>query len=158
MKLPFCAACLLLVAACQRAVVRPALSVTTTRKGDKVEIVTAGNQSVLLVTSELGIGQATVKASNGVWPERLVLRFYLGDLEGLTLTNSRIHMSSFLGASGQTLYYAKDNAGRVDRSAPAGHIYLTIVKQPTYIDVIVPALMLQNNTPSFQFEWVDWYR
>jgi len=93
-----CFLVLIVVLGCQ-----PALDIDVPREGDTVAILHEPGQVVLDIHSKMGIGKATVKPV-GPWPERLVLRMHIRNLEGLTLMNSRVEVSSFLRSGPEVEY------------------------------------------------------
>ena len=148
-------ACLCLLVAgvgCQ-----PSLEIEVPREGDTVEIVHEPDRVVLDIHSEMGIGQATVTPV-GPWPEHLVLRLHIRNLEGLTLRNSRVEVSSFLRSTPEVDYFRRDESGGFDRRSPAGKVTVEIRRVGDYIEALVPPLVLEDPAAPLWIQWVDYYR
>ena len=145
--------CVLIVAiGCQ-----PALEIEVPRAGDTVEIIHEPGQVVLDIRSEMGIGKATITPV-GHWPERLVLRLHIRNLEGLTMMNSRVEVSSFLRSQPDVDYYRRDESGGFGRRSPAGQVTVEIRRVDDYIEALIPSLVLEDPTDSLWIQWVDYYR
>lgn len=136
---------------------QPALEIDVPREGDTVAIVHEPGQVVLDIHSRMGIGKATVKPV-GQWPERLVLRMHIRNLEGLTLMNSQVEVSSFLRSEPDVDYYHRNESGGFDRRSPAGKVTVEIRRVDDYIEAVVPPLVLADPTDPLWFQWVDYYR
>ena len=144
--------CLLVATGCQ-----PALEIEVPRAGDTVEIIHEPEQVVLDIRSEMGIGKATITPADR-WPERLVLRLHIRNLEGLTLQNSEVEVSSFLGSEPEVDYHRRNESGGFDRRRPAGKVTVEIQWVDDYIEALVPPLLLEDPTDPLWIQWVDYYR
>jgi len=144
--------CLLAATGCQ-----PGLEIDVPRAGDTVEIIPEPDQTVLDIRSEMGIGKATITPVGG-WPERLVLRLHIRNLEGLTLRNSAVEVASFLRSVPDVDYYRRDESGSFDRRSPAGKVTVEIRRVDDYIEAVVPPLLLEDPTDPLWIQWVDYYR
>ena len=136
---------------------QPALEIDVPRAGDTIEIIHEADQVVLDIRSEMGIGKATITPVDR-WPERLVLRLHIRNLEGLTLRNSRVEVSSFLRSEPDVEYYRRDESGGFDRRSPAGQVTVEIQRADDYIEAVVPPLVLEDPTDPLWIQWVDYYR
>ena len=142
----------LVVIGCQ-----PTLEMDVPRAGDTVEILHEPGRVVLDIHSEMGIGKATITPADH-WPERLVLRLHIRNLEGLTLRNSRVEVSSFLRSEPEVDYYRRNESGGFDRRSPAGKVRVEIRRVGDYIEAVVPSLVLEDPADPLWIQWVDYYR
>ncbi len=133
MKLTVCTLGLLLALGCQQPGSMWELSATTRKVGDSVGVYWMGDEAVLEVHSDIGLGQATIIAGGGTWPPRVSVRLYLEALEGMTLWNDQITFER------EDLDVAIEEGGE-------------------YIEVAVPSELLQEDAPEFQIHWIDFYR
>ncbi|MHC4985389.1 MAG: hypothetical protein ACYTFO_04450 [Planctomycetota bacterium] len=147
-----CLCALLAAVGCQSA-----MEIEVPREGDTVEIIHEPGQTVLDIHSEMGIGKATITPA-GQRPERLVLRLHIRNLEGLTMMNSQVEVSSFLRSQPEVEYYRRNESGGFDRRSPAGKVTVEIQRVDDYIEAVVPPLMLEDPTDPLWIQWVDYYR
>ena len=131
---------------------------TATPQSDEDTIVIKGDglETLIEFQSPSGIGRATIAAQGGRWPNALVLRFNLRDMEGFELNTGKYHLQSFLGAGDRVSYHKLDWRGNVDPSNLEGEVDLPIIQRDGMIDVIIPVDLLTK--PSFTIQWVDFYR
>ncbi len=129
---------------------RPAgISAVAAKPGDDLIITGTPEEALLIIHSETGIGRATITRGDRAWPDRLVLRLHLRDLEGLELNNGMWRADSFLG-NGPTIDARHlDIVMRVD---------CPIARNGEVIEVIVPELFLDDDQPELHIQWVDYYR
>ena len=136
---------------------QPSLEIEVPREGDTVEILHEPGQVVLGIHSEMGIGKATITPVDR-WPERLVLRLHIRNLEGLTMMNSEVEVSSFLRCEPDVEYCRRDESGGWNRQSPGGKVRVEIRRVDDYIEAVVPPLVLEDPTDPLWIQWVDYYR
>ena len=133
-----------------------ALTATPEKEDDKVVVKGDGLETLIEFHSPSGIGRATIAAQGGRWPNALILRFQLRDLEGFELNTGKYHLQSFLGANSRVSYVELDWRGKPKPSDIEGEVDLPIHQHDGVIDVRVPVDLLTK--PAFTIQWVDFYR
>lgn len=142
------------------------IEVALRKSEDRVEIQVQDGQAVIDVSSESGIGSATVTRRNGPWPT-IVLRLRLRGLESLRLTTDKATVQASASNSG-------DQPGQCHRirdgiEEPLGtdspyYVDIRHVKtagedhDSDYFEVIVPRALLDNLSSRLRIEWIDFYR
>ena len=146
-------------------------SVVTTGAGDSVNLLGSDDMLVAEISSERGIGSASLALNPAALPETLLLRLHLHGLEQLTVDNGTQRLAiavasspphavtqTLTGAEGsQPLQEGDDLWATVtlvtdDGSAPA------IPLQDGYFDVLLPAGLVDAGHASLEIAWVDFYR
>ncbi|MFN2171107.1 MAG: hypothetical protein ACK2UF_06740 [Candidatus Promineifilaceae bacterium] len=149
---------------------KPEYEVTSVRPSSQVTASNEGNQAVIEVYSDSGIGDASVRLVSGAWPKSIVMRFHLQGLEnmkfsyGETIVNLSVNtenmvLESIIAPDGteeeideESVYWMPvtflDEAGTaVDRLAAGG-----------VLEVNAPASFLAGNYAQFTINWIDFYR
>jgi hypothetical protein len=132
------------------------LTVTPEKSADNAIISGDDAQMVVEFHSPSGIGRAKIVAEDGNWPDALILRFHLKDLEGIELNTSEYHFKGFLGGTERVIYYGRDANGTPDPSDMPGQVPLPIERNGDTIDVVIPMELLTDDT--LQLQWIDYYR
>ena len=132
------------------------LTMTPEKSADKAIVSGDKAQTVIEFHSPSGIGRATITAAEGNWPDVLILRFALKDLEGIELNTEKYHTRGFLGGTERVIYYGRDADGKTDASNMPGQVALPIARNGDVIDVLMPMELLTGDT--LQLQWVDYYR
>ena len=146
-------------------------SVVTTGAGDSVNLLGSDDMLVVEISSERGIGNASLALDPAALPETLLLRLHLHGLEQLTVDNGAQQMAIAVASSppyavtqtltgtegSQPLQEGDDLWAAVtlvtdDGSAPA------IPLQDGYFDVLLPAGLVDAGHASLEIAWVDFYR
>ncbi len=146
-------------------------SVVSTGAGDSVNLLGSDAMLVADISSERGIGVASLALNPAALPEALLLRLHLHGLEQLTVDNGaqRLEIAvassaphavtqTLTGAEGsQPLQEGDDLWAAVtlvtdDGSAPA------IPLQDGYFDVLLPAGLVDAGHANLEVAWVDFYR
>lgn len=146
-------------------------SVVTTGAGDSVNLLGSDDMLVAEISSERGIGSASLALNPAALPEALLLRLHLHGLEQLTVDNGAQRLAIAVASSPphavtQTLtsaegaqplqegdeMWAAVTLVTDDGSAPA------IPLQDGYFDVLLPAGLIDAGHASLEIAWVDFYR
>ena len=146
-------------------------SVVTTGAGDSVNLLGSDDMLVAEISSERGIGSASLALNPAALPETLLLRLHLHGLEQLTVDNGAHRLAiavassapyavtqTLTGTEGARLLQEGDELWAVvtlvtsDGSAPA------IPLQDGYFDVLLPAGLIDAGHASLEIAWVDFYR
>ena len=105
---------------------------------DSIELRQQNDALHALIESPGGIGTGSITRKTDPWPKNITLRFHLRDLEGFRIHNGTDEITGFLG--------------NPDPDA------LRIEKTGKWIEVTVPAELLEPNPSWISFHWVDFYR
>ena len=113
---------------------------------DNVSIQADKANSIVKVTSETGIGRATLKLTKGEWPEVLTFHLHLKGLEGFDITAGETRIDRF-----QSKVQAFDKHGK-----PFAGKYL--MKEAGYYEVKVLRSAFPKEVREIQVQWIDFYR
>ena len=112
----------------------------------------AGDTVIFNVTDAFGIGSGTVRLVEGAWPQKVLVRYHLGGLEGASATlDGKLLLDSredSLGALGVRML---DKKGR-----PLEGKYL--LKKDGYYEARIPPKALAGGARELKLTWVDFYR
>ena len=112
----------------------------------------AGATVVFDVTDRFGIGSATVRLVEGSWPEKVLVRYHLGGLEGVSATvDGKLLLDSRDDPRGALGVRMLDKKGR-----PLEGKYL--LKKDGYYEVRIPRAALAGGARELKLTWVDFYR
>jgi hypothetical protein len=142
----------------------PEYQVAAVKAEDSVALKSEGERLVISVQSKSGIGGATVRLVEGVWPDVIVMRFryVTGDkfrgLEGFSVMTGKLGVSSFLGNPVKPALCRLHRNGWIDEKSRVGAIELEIADKEDCIEVILPVSSLGEDAKSLKFTWVDQYR
>ncbi len=115
----------------------------------KIKIIEKTNAVVFEVRDQFGIGKGSLISKNRKWPDKVILRFYLSGLEGLTAKikgktfqkeDLKIRMLDSKGNSLKGRYLLKGSK-----------------KIPGYFEIELPQSKLMG-TRQIDLLWVDFYR
>jgi hypothetical protein len=151
-----------------RAASLPAFAITTKKPADQIKIDAENGTTTFDVSSQSGIGGATITATNGKWPTTIVLHLHLGGLESFAVSNGKIKLTgSVLSHSGNTkrLYLTDD--GKDDEREPgteikvmdaAGKPIKGLPDKGGYFEITLPKVLLEGQPKSLELGWIDFYR
>ncbi|MGB3767252.1 MAG: hypothetical protein WA947_11895 [Phormidesmis sp.] len=104
------------------------------------------SNTLIDVSSEFGIGRATVKLAQGEWPEAVTVRLHLRGLEGFTVSNGTTviekHQLSVQAYSFNGRFFSRDDS----------------VDETGYYEVRLPALLFAEGATALEIQWIDFYR
>jgi len=143
---------------------RPPLSVVLTKPGDVAAVTEEAGRTVIVVTSESGIGRMTISA-RGRWPKDVTLRLrYRGDhpfktLEGFEMTSSRLQIRSNSGQSGKVPFFLAGDDGTFPRNdlEPSGWLRMEFKPNDKMLEIQFPA-NLWRDEKDVHVQWIDFYR
>jgi hypothetical protein len=138
-----------------------------------VALLMEDKQAVFVVTSEKGIGNATVRLKSGKWPENVVLRFQYKEgsgfemLESLDLRTDRFRISwqpsrdkngGRKWGEQQLGFSLADADGKFAKDAPtAGYFVGKVEKTKKGIEVRLPANAFAGSK-EVSLSWIDAFR
>ena len=148
----------------------PQFDITPDKRSDRVEIRGEKGRRVIEIFSESGVGAAEVSLHSGNFREGLKIRLHLRGLESFQLITAQ-----------QTLYLSvsSSQAGHVTQELQSGGIttppgerltessaFWVEVRQIAaedgsaagYFELTIPDIHFPENTRSFSFRWIDFYR
>ena len=119
----------------------------------EVRVTLADDTVVFDVTDKFGIGSATVRRLEGAWPQKVLVRYHLGGLEGVSATvDGKLLLGEKWreprGALGVRML---DKKGRRREGK-----YL--LKKEGYYEARIPRAALAGGARELKLTWVDFYR
>ena len=150
----------------------PTFDIKTKKPADQIKVKIEKGTATIEVSSQSGIGGATVTLTEGKWPTTVVLRLHLSGMESLTISNGKIKLSaSVLSHSGHSRLLAVVEDGK-EKKVEKGSPYWTEVRafdstgKPVpglpgsggYFEITLPKALLEGQPKSLNLEWIDFYR
>ena len=132
------------------------------RPADTVMVRSTCENSIFTFSSESGIGGAEISLAGREWPQSLMVRLRYGDskgfgrLEYFSAGTENLFISSALGR-GVAPYYAVD-AGETVRSQIVGTAPIQITEHPGFVEIAIPAVLLDSTVRSLRLKLIDVYR
>ena len=106
----------------------------------------AGETVIFDVSDKFGIGSGTVRLVEGVWPEKVLVRYHLRGLEGVSVTvGEELLPESELGVR------MLNKKGELIKGK-----YL--LKKQGYYESQIPSARLSGGATEVKLHWVDFYR
>jgi hypothetical protein len=126
------------------------------------------DRTVFVVTSESGIGGATVVLAGGEWPEKITLRFVYSKgkgfnwLEDIRLSTDHVVVAGAQKMSGRMPFCFAGPDAKQDVIQPggrdsAGLLDVRVHHEKEAMDVTLPAHMLRGSA-KLRMAWIDAYR
>ena len=153
-----------------RAAKEPTYKVVEVQKAaDSVVAQKEKARTVFVVTSESGIGAATIVLAGGEWPADVTLRFVYAKgkgfhwLEDIRLSTDRVVVEGTQKSSGRMPFcFAGPDSDKRDVIQPggresAGSLDVRVHHEEQAMDVTLPAHMLRGST-KLRLAWIDAYR
>ena len=148
------------------------LDIKTKKAEDYVNVKIKNDTATLDVSSQSGIGGATITLSKGKWPTTVVLRLHLGGLESFAVFNGKIKLTgSVLSHSGNTrlLDVVEDGKEKkVEKGSPywmeirgfdsTGKPVKGLPDKGGYFEIALPKALLEGQPKSLELGWIDFYR
>lgn len=142
----------------------PALEVTARKARDRVDVQMNADGAVFNVKSSDGIGDVRITSTNGVWPERAVVRLNVRMLEVIRVATPQLRITSSLGAVGRGSASLAQLAPGVDPAnegkpiEPGSAYWLPIRKQGDHVEIELPKALFSEKPASISISWIDAYR
>lgn len=127
------------------------------KPGDRATVTTQEKVMTVTLISATGIGGAKLRRPDTLWPSELRLRLQLKELEGLEMRNGVIHFSTFRKNKEKVSYW-KAGESESKGHPPAGEFEVEIGQGEGWVEIVVPAKMLEKKAREIEFHWVDYYR
>lgn len=125
-------------------------------RAKRATAVESPNGEQIRVISPTGIGELEIERLREKWPAKLVLRIEVKELEGIQLRNEQLDIHSFHKATESEIRVRDGDAWKESKGQPKHRV--TIVKGDGYLDVTLPAVLLEGNPEKLHIHWVDYYR
>lgn len=131
-----------------------------------------GGQTVFTIPRGTGIGQATVRHPAGRWPEKIIVRVFLGGLEHFTISSGNVTLSaSVLSHSGnmQLLHLWMDGKEgpqlgkdskywmEIKTLDAAGKPVAGLPPKDGWFEMTIPKALL-TDAKELRLGWIDFYR
>lgn len=141
----------------------PGVSVRLHKDGDRYAIQQETGRTVIVVTTETGIGRMTVSSKN--WPKEVTIRLRYAQtkafktLEGFDMTTSRLQVRCNSGDSGKVPFFLATDDGQYlrDDTNPSGWLKLEFKPHGDDLDVVFPSYLWRGEK-DVQIQWIDFYR
>lgn len=160
-----CSLCLLIISPSPGSSDVPTFISKLDRPNDKLTAIVEVDRTVLVITSETGIGGLTLTAKEGLWPEdvTLRLRYHRGGpfklLEGFEMSSGRMLVKGGSKQAGRVPFFMADADGNfpLDDANPAGWLKLEFKPNGDDLDLIVPS-NVWHDAKVVRVKWIDFYR
>ena len=143
----------------------PAFISKLDRPNDTLTTVVEADGTVIIITSDTGIGGLTLSSKAGHWPKDVTLRLRyhrsgpFKTLEGFEMSAGRILVKGSSQQSGRVPFFLADADGKFPRddASPAGGLKLEFKPNGDDLDLIVPS-NLWHEAKEVRVKWIDFYR
>lgn len=145
-----------------------AFTVTTKKPEDRVKVQLERDTAIFDVSSQSGIGGATITLANGKWPTTVVLRLHLHGMESVAVSNGKIKLTgSVLSHNGNTKRLYLSEVGKEGEREPgteikvfdtAGKPINGLPGDGGYFEITLPKALLEGQPKSLELGWIDFYR
>lgn len=142
--------------------------IKTKKPADQVKMTLDKGTATLDVSSQNGIGGATITLAKGQWPTTVIVRLHLGGLESFAISNGKAKLTgSVLSHSGNTKrLYLTDDRNEGEREAgttikvfdAAGKPAKGLPGKGGYFEITLPNALFEDKPKSLELGWIDFYR
>jgi hypothetical protein len=144
---------------------KPTIEVKLHKDKDTSIIQQEAGRTVIVVTTETGIGRMTLSAKEGIWPKEVTIRLRYNQpkafktLEGFQMTSSRLQVRTNSGDSGKVPFFLATEDGKYERDDlnPSGWLKVDFKPHGDDLDVVFPS-QLWRGEKEVHFQWIDFYR
>lgn len=151
---------------------QPAFKITTKRDDDKVEVKTEKDKAVFFIQSPFGISEAKIERLERKWPDAVVLRLHLKELENFKVSNGKVRLNASVSSSADKhdvrLWKDSEEDSPLDAKSPSwmeirmidadGKPAKAIPLKDGYFEVQLPKALFEVNPNSITVNWIDFYR
>lgn len=139
---------------------------TTRKKDDSVQFRAEEKQTVFIVKSPSGIGQAIIERLDDSWPKIVMLRLHLKGLESFRATNGKVTLNAAVSSQDGKRRIWKDGKedAPLDEKSPFW-MDIRIVgggggdaAKDGYFEMALPKAFLEGQPKSVTLNWIDFYR
>jgi hypothetical protein len=144
------------------------IDIAAKKPADQIKVKIEGDTATVDVSSQSGIGGATVTLTKGRWPTTVILRLHLSGLESLAVSNGKVKLTgSVLSHSGNTKRLYLTEEGKDGEREPGTEIkVLDAAGKPVkglpdkggYFEIKLPKALLDGGPKSLELGWIDFYR
>lgn len=140
--------------------------IKTQKPEDRVTVTLEKDTAIFDVSSQSGIGGATITTTSGKWPTTVILRLHLSGLESFAISSGKIKLTgSVLSHSGNTkrLYLTEDGKEResgteIEILDAAGKPIKGLPDKGGYFEIRLPKVLFESQPKSLDLGWIDFYR
>ena len=139
---------------------RTAYKSSTRKRADRIEVQRQNDQTIFLVTSESGIGKATVKLTAGQWPKKSAVRLRyasgrgFGNLEMFQCKTATIGFLASLHNSKGARWYRVKKDGQFETSAEVDGPHVIVRREKDWIEVELPDSLFNSESKSLGLDWI----
>jgi hypothetical protein len=147
----------MLISIAQAGLPAPPPKVELKKPGDSAAIAVTGNVMVVSITSETGIGEATLTRTGDKWPARIVIRLGVRSLESFDMQNGIIQFNTSMKSPKQMPYW-KIGTNPSPPNSPDGVLDAIVSRAEGVMTITVPKEMMEGNPKTMTVGWIDAYR
>lgn len=144
------------------------LSAIFSKKAGQIRFSRHDQTTIIDVTSNTGIGTATIRRLTSAWPKKVLVRLHLSGLESLQASNQGEVFEWSVASGGDHATTATYRSGREQsKLAPPSPYFSEVaivggnqtipLKEGTF-DVLLPSPLLADNPEEIKLRWIDFYR
>jgi hypothetical protein len=137
----------------------PMFEIEVAKEGDGVETAVTTNTAIFNITSDTGIGSASIQRAGGEWPETILFRVYLSGLEDFKFVYGDTTVTAAVSSSGeQMVLEAVEQAGKQQPVTKDSGFFMPVRVETDYFEIEVPADFFAGEYDAFSISWIDFYR
>lgn len=138
------------------------------REGSKVCFLPDGDQTIIEITSEFGIDEATIRRKLDAWPKSIFVRLHLSGLESFKAGGDDVAVEWSVSSTGDNSSRVSLRRGKEELALDEKSPYHTNVRivggngkiplKDGYFEVPLPAKLFEGIPEELTFQWIDFYR
>ena len=153
----FCVALTLTLAGCATGQYDRTITATLQKTEDALVVTPREEGSTVSITSESGIGRATLTRAGKSWSPSILIRLKLNNLESFRMSNGNIRFRTSMKSPAQIPYWKIGKKGKPPHS-PDGTLKVPVRRTGEWFEIHVPSEMIQGNPKELYLGWVNEFR
>lgn len=138
------------------------------REGSKVRFVTEDDKTIIDITSEFGIDNATISRKLDKWPKAILVRLHLSGLESFKASSGNVAVEWSVASTGDHATRSSLVSGLRVAEITKGSPYFAEVRivggngkiplNDGYFEVALPSKLFEGNSEEITLRWIEFYR
>ena len=140
------------------------LQATVERADSRVQFMVEGAATIIDVSSNFGIGRATIKRQAKKWPAQILVRLHLRGLESFKASCNEVAVEWSVSSNAEKANRVALWQGSREMEIQHGSPYFTAARvvgdplQRGHFEIPLPAKLLEGNPQQISLQWIDFYR
>lgn len=142
--------------------------VRVSRKDSHIQFSAEGDTTIIDITSEFGIDNATITRQSDDWPKTILVRLHLSGLESFKAGSGKVAVEWSVASTGDHATHSSLVSGKRVAEIKQDSPYFAKVRivggngkiplKDSYFEVPLPAKLFEENPEKITLQWIDFYR